>query len=177
MNRAPKEPSGLTLEEIRRHQVWKKLSAPQKRFVTYFIESGGDKTKAGLAAWNTSKPKVAVSLSNRALRRPLVRTAIGLWQGVEANAIPFRMTRAELSDLIARRLRSAEKMPHSTFSKLVDQFIALRGWNPVAPGATKSPPVGQGESVDDLVLAAERARRSKRENNDDEDEDEYGSED
>jgi hypothetical protein len=156
----PKLAPPMTISELQQHELWAKLTPSQQKFLLAYLDSNGNKLKASRATWNAGTDAVAKDLANKALRNPKIRKLLAAYQGVEIADCIFPMTRRELSDLIARRLRTPQGMKHADFIRMTELFMYLRGWDPALvinpPGAKD-----RGDSVDDIVLALEKAAREE----------------
>lgn len=152
----------MTIDQLQQHELWQRITPGQRKFLLTYIEAGGDKLKAGRQCWpNTKSDATLRDMVNRALRKPSIRKLLAYYRGATVTDELFPMTRRELSDLIARRLRTPQGITNAAFIRLTELFIDLRGWNPAAKkeAPEDTTPAGRGDSVDDLVLAIERRAR------------------
>jgi len=159
-------PSGrdsvVGLDDLRRHDLWPKLSATQQKVLLAYLESPGDKLAAARKVWNSKKDGALRDMMNRALRNPKIRKLLAFYRGATVTDELFPLTRRELGDLIARRLRETRGLSNKDFIHLAELFIHMRGWDPTAQReapASAVAPGGRGDSVDDLVISMERRTR------------------
>lgn len=148
----------MTLSELKQHTLWADCTPSQRKFVLAYLECHGDKLAAGKKVWNAKTDAITKDMVNRSLRHPRIRKLLAYWHGAEVGDAIWPMTKRELADLIARRLRLAG-ITNAVFSKLVDQFTYLRGWTPAPLTNPHAKP--SGDSIDSMVLAMERAKRDE----------------
>jgi hypothetical protein len=152
------DPQYKTLDGLKTHPMFQLLTLKQQVFVITYIETNCDKVKAVTAAgFITTKPDV---VAMRQMRSTYVRKLLSIYYGYDLEQ--SRMTRTELSGLIAARLRKPN-LANKDFAKLADQMMELN-WQKRGPGRptkqeTKDSTAGSDQTIDGLVRQIEKERK------------------
>jgi hypothetical protein len=152
------DPKYKTLEGLKTHPLFQLLTLKQQVFVTTYIETNGDREQAVIkAGFRTTKNDV---VAMRQIRSTYVRKLLSLYYGYDLEE--SRMSRTELSGLIAARLRKAS-LNNRDFTKLADQMMELN-WQKKGPGRpskqeTKDNAADSDQTIDGLVRQIEKERK------------------
>ena len=125
----------MTLSQLKEDSKFLRLTEKQQKFVLAFCESGGNKIKAGHAAYECKSDDSAQAMAYSALRNPVIKALVTEFVEI----VPERFTKDELLDRLGgclRRCTDDEKI-----LKYAGMISDLEGWKikptttPVDPGA------------------------------------------
>jgi hypothetical protein len=154
----------MTIDEIKVHPTFVRLTEKQKNFVVGLCTNGNDKLKAAHAAYVCKNDATALAVASGLLAKETIKKLVDAFFSIEPSDECF--SKDELLAFMTKKIRTSTT-PDNIMAKLVDLYAELKGWkmksveapdtsgSDVPTASTK----GKQELVDDLVFAMETRHR------------------